>query len=170
MGRHRSCDLLRAVTPQSSGRRKPAVVLVIAVYIFGIYALIRTSFFIPAVVVAENHIGLRRAWHLGRGNFWRIIGIMIVVMLPPAVVMSTITQVIVQLVVGQPAVLNAGASDAEVHAFVEKIIASFIKIGPYFAGLEVLYIILLSGLLAGASAVAYKLVIGADAGTAKAPA
>ena len=38
-----------------------------------IYAAVRLVFFLPAVVVAEEQIGLGRSWALGRGNFWRII-------------------------------------------------------------------------------------------------
>lgn len=138
------------------------VLLVIAAYIFAVYAMVRVSFFIPAVVVAENHIGLRRAWHLGRGNFWRIVGIMLAVLLPLGVVVSTITQAIMQLAIGAPAELRPNATSAEIQAFFAKLAAAFVKIGPYFAVVELLYVILLSALLAGASAVAYKLVTGAD--------
>ena len=57
-------------------------VLVCAAVIWGIYAIVRVQFFLPAVVVAESHIGIRRSWHLGRGNFWRIVGIMLLAILP----------------------------------------------------------------------------------------
>ena len=143
------------------------VLLVIACYFFAIYALIRTTFFIPAVVVAENHIGIRRAWHLGKGNFWRIIGVMLIVLMPLGLAMSTVTQVIMQIVVGGPIALQPNASPAEVQAFFDKMGAVFVKIGPYFAVLEILYLILLSGLLAGASAAAYKFVTGGGDATAK---
>ena len=93
------------------------VLLVIACYFFAIYALIRTTFFIPAVVVAENHIGIRRAWHLGKGNFWRIIGVMLIVLMPLGLAMSTVTQVIMQIGVGGPIALQPNASPAEVQAF-----------------------------------------------------
>ena len=143
------------------------VLLVIAAYIFFIYAMVRISFFIPAVVVAENHIGLRRAWRLGKGNFWRIIGIVLAVLLPLGFAVSTITQVMMRFAIGEQAVLSPNASQAEVQAYLAKVMAALIKIGPYFAAVEVLYLILLSALLAGASAVAYKLVTGADTAAAR---
>jgi hypothetical protein len=143
------------------------VLLAIACYVGAIYAIIRVMFFIPAVVVAENHIGIRRAWHLGKGNFWRIVGVILLVVMPLGFAMSTITQGIMQTVVGAPATLQPGASPAEVQAFIDKMLTGFIKIAPYFAGLEVIYLILLSGLLAGASAAAYKSVTGGGDATAK---
>jgi len=64
--------------------------------LWGIYAVVRVQFFLPAVVVGENHIGLRRSWNLGRGNFWRIVGIVIVIVLPIGVVHSILTNVLLQ--------------------------------------------------------------------------
>jgi hypothetical protein len=50
-----------------------------------IYVSARLTFFLPAVVVAEERIGLGRAWELGRGNFWRMVAVVIAVFLPVAV-------------------------------------------------------------------------------------
>jgi len=47
-----------------------------------IYAAVRLFFFLPAVVVAEEQIGLVRAWELGGGNFWRIFAVIFVVFVP----------------------------------------------------------------------------------------
>lgn len=47
-----------------------------------IYAGARLFFFLPAVVVAEEQIGLVRAWELGGGNFWRIFAVAFVVFVP----------------------------------------------------------------------------------------
>jgi len=54
----------------------------------------------------------------------------------------------------------SNATAAQLQAFDEKMMAVLFKIGPYLAGVEVLYLILLTGLLAGASASAYTLVTG----------
>jgi hypothetical protein len=144
-----------------AARDAVTVVLVIAAYLAGIYAIIRASFFIPAVVVAENHIGLRRAWHLGKGNFWRIIGITIAMTLPLGIVVSTVVQVLTVALGGPPMMFDGSkATPAELHAFGVKMMTVFMKVGPYLAGVEVLYMILLSGLLAGATASAYTLVTG----------
>jgi hypothetical protein len=145
------------------------VLLVIVAYIWGIYAIVRVSFFLPAVVVAENHISLRRAWHLGKGNFWRILGILIIVTVPPSIAVSTIMQSILPLLVaGPPVVLSPqGPTAAEAHAFVERMMTVFVKAGPYMGALEFLYVIVASGLLAGAVAAAYNGVTGSA--SAKAP-
>jgi hypothetical protein len=46
------------------------------------YIALRLMFFLPAVVVAEDSIGLERAWNLGRRNFWRILIVTIAVAVP----------------------------------------------------------------------------------------
>ena len=47
-----------------------------------IYMAVRLTFFLPAVVVAEERIGLGRAWELAGGNFWRIFIVFIALFLP----------------------------------------------------------------------------------------
>lgn len=47
---------------------------------------IRLVFLLPAVVVAENHIGLKRGWHLTYGNFWRIVVVTLAIFIPLALV------------------------------------------------------------------------------------
>ena len=42
-------------------------ILIFLAFLWFLYAAVRVTFFIPAVVVAENHIGIRRAWLLNRG-------------------------------------------------------------------------------------------------------
>ncbi len=64
-----------------------AIVLVtalITLVFFGamIYGLTRLTFLLAPVVIAEEKIGLGRAWSLGRGNFWRMFVIMLAIMLP----------------------------------------------------------------------------------------
>jgi len=59
-----------------------AVILGVAAFCWIVYACVRLTFFLPAVVVAERDIGLIRAWELGGGNFWRIIAVTFVVFVP----------------------------------------------------------------------------------------
>src|SRR5262249_3221314 len=51
-----------------------------------IYAVVRLVFLLAAVVVAEERIGLGRAWSLGGGNFWRSVVSLIAVLLPAIIV------------------------------------------------------------------------------------
>lgn len=62
------------------------VVAVLATIAFVIYIALRLAFFLPAVVVAENSIGIERAWILGGHNFWRILIVAIATVLPVVIV------------------------------------------------------------------------------------
>ena len=55
-----------------------ALVLLIALA----YALIRLSFLLIPATVAEDRIGLGRAWELARGNVWRIVAVGLATVLP----------------------------------------------------------------------------------------
>lgn len=133
------------------------VILAIAAAFWAIYAIVRVSFFIPAVVVAENHIGIRRAWHLGRGNFWRIIGISLIVTLPLAFAVNTITSTIFQMALGdQFAGIQTGAmSPEDGQKLVMEMLHAAGRVWPYYVVLQLVNFVLQAGLTVGASANAY---------------
>jgi hypothetical protein len=134
------------------------VILGIIAGLWCIYALVRTYFFLPAVVVAENHLGLRRSWHLGYGNFWRIFGIFLITYLPVAFAAQIVLSTIVQLSVGPIAIsAQTGASAQKVA---QEIWPMLFKIAPYYFIVQVIQMILLTGLKGGAIAGAYKAVTG----------
>jgi hypothetical protein len=140
----------------------PAIVLlVIAAYLWCVYAVIRVYFFLPAVVVAENHIGIRRSWHLGRGNFWRIVGIFLIVTIPVGLAAQTIESAIFQMS-GASFILQPGASPAEMRQFFSTLFEVLKKAWPYFAAVQLLHVIIVSGLMSGAIANAYRFVTGGD--------
>ena len=130
------------------------------------YSVLRLTFFIPAVVVAENHIGLRRSWHLGRGNFWRIVGILLIVSLPVQMAASTIISTIMQVALVPTGVLTP-APGADIQKVVADMLEMFRRVGPYVAAVEILYITLLSGLMNGAVAAAYMALAGEASAGAK---
>ena len=133
------------------------IVLGIVAFLWVIYAAVRVMFFIPAVVVAENHIGIRRSWHLGRGNFWRIVGILLLIYIPVAFAVSTITSSVLQLFLGPSMGLPTGASSpAEMQAALKAMLNGFMRAAPYYAAIQLVQLILLSGLTAGAVASAYQ--------------
>jgi hypothetical protein len=119
---------------------------------------VRLIFFLAPVVVAEERIGLGRAWELGAGNFWRILGIWIAVTLPVGIAFN----MIVSAVMGTPPMveLQQATTPEEVFAIYGNMFAG---IWPLFVVLELVYIIVLTGLINGAQAVAYKLVTAAPA-------
>ena len=47
-----------------------------------IYVMVRLTFLLLPVVVAEHRIGIKRSWQLGKGNFWRMLGLFILIFLP----------------------------------------------------------------------------------------
>lgn len=58
---------------------------IVAAACWFIYMSVRLTFLLPVVVVAEDRIGLGRAWELGGGNFWRMLAVMIAVFVPAAI-------------------------------------------------------------------------------------
>jgi len=144
--------------------------LVCAAIVWGIYAVVRVQFFLPAVVIAENHIGIRRSWHLGRGNFWRIIGIVILVILPAGIALSTINTVILQLAHLPNVMMMQGwppnpshphLTAAEFKQYFTALFGALRIAWPYLAAAELVYVTVVTGLHAGAIANAYNLVTGA---------
>jgi hypothetical protein len=75
--------------------RAIAVVLGIVASCWFIYAVVRLTFFLPAVVVAEERIGLGRSWELGGGNFWRIVAVLFVVIVPVAIGLAIVQNAVI---------------------------------------------------------------------------
>jgi hypothetical protein len=68
-------------------------VIFVAVCAF-LYSALRLTYLLPAVVVAEEHIGIGRAWSLAHGSFWRIFVIILATILPVAIVYGIISNII----------------------------------------------------------------------------
>jgi hypothetical protein len=134
------------------------VLLPCVAVLWGIYAIVRLQFFLPAVVVAENHIGLRRSWQLGRGNFWRIIGIVIVIILPIGIVHSILTNILLQT----PMTVNPATmmTPEQVRAYFAATMNAAGRVWPLLVLIEMLYMVIVTGLAAGAIANAYNYVAG----------
>ncbi len=147
-------------------------VLIGLAFLWFVYAAVRVTFFIPAVVVAENHIGIRRAWHLGRGNFWRIVGISLIVTIPLSLAVSTISSTMMQIALGPEFGGNMVVNDpAETQKMILEAFRAMGRLLPYYVVLQMFGFVLQAGLTVGAIGNAYKLVTGADdAPPAKVPA
>jgi hypothetical protein len=76
------------VARQNPGVVSPAVMggivllLALAVFCALFYSILRLSFLMPSVAVAEGKRTLQRSWELTHGNFWRIFIILLVIVLP----------------------------------------------------------------------------------------
>jgi hypothetical protein len=123
------------------------------------YALVRLSYFLPVVVVAEHHIGIGRAWELSRGNFWRIIALSIVLSLAVNIVVG-----IIQSAFAPPFAMTIGQQTDPADLL--KLYMSYMhSMAPLLAITTMLQSIFLYGLMAGAAANAYRAVMSPPEGT-----
>jgi hypothetical protein len=115
-----------------------------------IYSVVRISYFVPVVVVAERHIGIGRAWALARGNFWRIVAVVLVISLAVNIVASMLTSIVA------PSFMMTFNSQSDPTEFLHHYMTYLSSYGPLLGIVYLLQTVLLYGLLAGASANAYR--------------
>lgn len=140
------------------------VVAVCAAVAWVVYMSLRLTFFLPAVVVAEERIGLGRAWELGGGNFWRIVGLMLAVLLPVGIVSRIVAFALFGSVwlhsIRDAIHAHHGISPHEIADIVVQ------NIGPVWPAALVfaaIYLTLVTGLAVGAIGTAYKAVTAESA-------
>jgi hypothetical protein len=63
-----------------------------------IFAVIRLGYLLVPAVVVDGHFGLMRSWQLTKGNFWRIIGVMLATLMP----LILVSDIATALVMGPP--------------------------------------------------------------------
>ena len=132
------------------------VLLVIAAVCFFIYAMVRFSFFVPAVVVAEHRIGLGRAWQLGGGNFWRIFIVILLIVIPVAIVGGMISNMTIMPILASEIMrLQGKPTAADLAAFFH----ALPPLIPVLLAIGVLQRIVTMGLMAGAMGSAYNAVV-----------
>jgi len=132
---------------------------------FDFYIALRLLFFLPAVAVAEETIGIERAWVLGGHNFWRILIVTIAVVIPVAIAFHILSWAIFGAF--------ANLSGFGAHLTVREILrAMFLQAGtawPLVLAFQLVERIVLIGVLNGAAASAYLAVTSnPSAGTAAA--
>jgi len=131
------------------------VILAIAAIVGVIYVLVRQFFFLPAVIVAENKIGLKRSWALGQGNVWRAIVIWLAVIIPISMVTGFITNVtLLPVFMTQAAQLGSNPSPAEMMG----LLTALLPVLPAFIIIELLSSLVMLGTMFGAVGKAYKAV------------
>jgi hypothetical protein len=140
-----------------------AFALVILTALLGfIYAIVRLGFLIVPVTVAENQVSLTRAWTLTRGNFWRIFGTLLAVLVPLYILHLG----------GLIALVGPGlfAPLPSNLALAEQVLASrFAQVGkhiPEYIGLTLILAPFNIGLGIGAAACAYKVLSPPTSGAA----
>lgn len=130
-------------------------VLMLAFYVFLVFVALRLVFLLPAVVVAENRIGITRSWTLSRGNVWRIFAIILAIYIPILIV-----EIVVIAALGGSMMMMASDDPAATMDFM-------MRNAIILAAVYVLFVVLAIGLTAGASVGAYRALTegeGASAG------
>jgi len=96
----------------SSGAAPAAGAIAGATVVIGIllliYAVVRLGYLLIPAVVDDGHFGLTRSWQLTRGNFWRIVGVLLATLMP----LILVSDIVSALVMGPPP-QAAGAPPAD---------------------------------------------------------
>jgi hypothetical protein len=129
---------------------------IIAGVAFLIYISVRLLFFLPAVVVAEESLGIEHAWTLSGHNFWRIFLVVLAVVVPVAVAFHILSWAIL----GPLAAVQGLDWHMSAREIVRTVLLQFGAIGPLVILLQLLERIVLLAVLNGAVASAYLALVG----------
>jgi hypothetical protein len=130
--------------------------------IFGalIYVAVRMSFVLTPVVVAERRISLGRGWSLTKGNFWRIV-IIVMAILVPILIVDFIYLVWFWpdwlVIIKDPDAIPAGAQNPAVlmKQVADRMQQFWFIVYPF----SIIFTLLFFALLIGASAFAYRALV-----------
>jgi|HubBroStandDraft_6_1064221.scaffolds.fasta_scaffold355975_1 hypothetical protein len=133
-------------------------ITIVAACLWFIYMMVRLTFFLPAVVVAEERIGLGRAWELDGGNFWRIFVISIAVFLPVSIGLGIVSSTLF----GSMFVMPNIHDNMDVHEVLRTVFQQMRVVGPFMVVFQIIERIVFLGLGNGMIANAYLSVTGAS--------
>jgi hypothetical protein len=140
--------------PQPSAAILVAGIVAWAAFGYAILTIVRMGFLLPVTVVSESNGGLQRSHDLARGNFWRIIAILVALLAPVFFLLSVAGAVLLRATVGadyQRVVEEGGMNELIRRA--EEAIAQNLLLWELF---NMAIFILAAGLIFGASAYAYR--------------
>lgn len=134
--------------------------LVLFIYLWLIYAMVRLTFLFLPATVAEHRIGIARSWELTRGNFWRIVAIGIVVLLPIFVI--AVCAVFAILGPGYiPFVIEHSRDPAAIQEYVVQHMMVLMQNFPLLLVAGIIINPILYGLMIGPAAFAYRALVPA---------
>jgi hypothetical protein len=142
--------------PAASGAWLIRALAIFSAVAFVAYVAVRLMFFLPAVVVAEERIGIERAWSLSGRNFWRIFLVWIAVVAPVAIVFHILSSAIFGSFGGWPAMRQA----MTMHEILRDAVMQFRAVGPLVLAIQFIERLVLLGVANGAIAAAYLAVTG----------
>lgn len=133
-----------------------AVVLIsISLLLVLAYCFARLLFFLPAVVIAEERIGLGRSWSLGRGNFWRMVIVWLLIAIPVWFVAGIVVQgTILPIILSEASRLPRHPTREDVDPLIRAVVHAVPIVVPVMiaAGIAI------RAFMAGAIGTAYKAV------------
>lgn len=135
------------------------IAVVLAIFV-PLYVILRFMFFLGPVVVAEERIGLGRAWSLGGGNVLRAIVVVIAISVAVGIVFSILSSFVLP-----PLPIAAMQQPPNAQTIFNLEMQMLRKAGPLLVVLWTLQILFTEGLLAGAMASGYRAVTGTAKGT-----
>ncbi len=125
---------------------------------YAIVTIMRMGFLLSATVVSENKAGLRRSHDLSRGNFWRMVAVVLALAAPILVLVSVAGAVILRASLGPDyARVLEQEGMLELMRRGEDAVAQNLLLWEVF---NTAIFILASGLIYAASAYAYRALIG----------
>ena len=126
-------------------------------YAAAVFLGLRLGFLLPAVAVEETGPVLPRSWILSNGNFWRMLGVFLAVMLPVRVLMVAVEVAVEGFSIIAPKLIMSPAMVAvQMHAESQTM--------PVTAGIMFLFAPLVLGLALGASAHAFQVLKAGQSG------
>jgi len=128
--------------------------LVLAAIAAFVYVMLRMFFFLPAVVVTDNKIGVARAWELGKGNVLRMIVVIIATYLPIHFAAGIVTYLTVILTVVTEALRQQPDSADKAMAFLK----SLWPVLPAIGIIQLVALIAVTGVILGAMGLSYQAV------------
>jgi hypothetical protein len=145
----------------AAARTAPLLAIVAAIYaVAGLCAVawlaLRLFFLMPPIVVVEERVDFVRAWMLSRGNFWRILAVMLAVSVPVLLIQSAAIAAIVGPTFFAPLPANpdmVGIALQARLAMIDRHMATMIGLALVLAPFSF-------GLTLGASSYAYRALAG----------
>ena len=131
--------------------------IVIPVYAVMLFVFVRLGFLLPAIAIEEKRMGIGRNWRLTRGNSWRIVG-MILLILVPLIVLGAIQLVAIALS-GGPNYLDLFGTQAQSLKASADMIAIYQRYWYVYGVVGLLLYPLFYGPFLVASAYAYRAVV-----------
>ena len=165
--------MLAGVPLDGSSEPEPSAALAIAGIItwaafgYAIYTIIRMGFLLAPTVFSESKGGLQRSHDLARGNFWRIVAVLVALILPIFFLLSVMGAIMIRAALGadyQRIIEDDGMEELMRRA--EEAIAQNVLLWEVF---NVMIFILAAGLIYSASAYAYQAMTGKPPPDANAP-